>query len=173
MLAIIEHLNGKKKRSGQALGVYLLLRKRAAVLLSLRKNTGYFDGYYGLVSGHVEDGESMTDAIIREAKEEANLILNPKSLQVVHLMHRKSNQYNVDVFFECTNWEGKLMNMELNKCGGLQFFSLEDLPSNMIPYIQQALHSISAKKSYSEEGWPLSSRSNPKALLERKSPPLG
>src|SRR3989344_3341501 len=100
MATILENV-GAKKRSGAAVNAYLLLRKRETVLLSLRKNTGYFDGCYGLVSGHVEDGEPASAAMIGEAKEEANLVIRPESLQVVHLMHRKTNRLNIDVFFEC------------------------------------------------------------------------
>ena len=160
MSATTEHLNGRKQRSGHALGVYLFLRKGETVLLSLRKNTGYFDGYYGLVSGHVEDGESMIDAMMREAKEEANLTICPKSLHIVHLMHRKTTQFHIDVFFECKEWEGEISNVELDKCGGLHFFSFDNLPNNVIPYIRQALEAATEHKMYSENGWSLSPTSN-------------
>ena len=154
MTAIVKNLDAKK-RSGAVVNAYLLLRKEKKVLLSLRRNTGYFDGYYGLVSGHVEDQESASSAMIREAKEEANLIICSKSLKVVHLMHRKTNRFNIDVFFECTNWEGKLHNLEPDKCAELDFFSLENLPENLVPYIARALRSVSHEVVYSEEGWDL------------------
>lgn len=48
----------KKSRTGASVNVYLILQKGDHVLLHLRKNTGYGDGYYGLISGHVEDHES-------------------------------------------------------------------------------------------------------------------
>ncbi len=154
MTAIVKSLDAKK-RSGAAVNTYLLLRKEKKILLSLRKNTGYFDGYYGLVSGHVEDQESASSAMIREAKEEANLIIRSESLKVVHLMHRKTNRFNIDVFFECTNWEGKLNNLEPDKCAELNFFSLENFPENLVPYIAQALRAVFHKVVYSEEGWDL------------------
>lgn len=64
-------------------------------MLSLRKNTGYF----GLISRHVEDHESARSAMVREAKEEANLIIHSESLTVAHLMHRKTDRFNIDIFF--------------------------------------------------------------------------
>jgi 8-oxo-dGTP diphosphatase len=82
--AIVKSLDAKK-RSEAVVNTYLLLRKEKKILLSLRKNTGY----YGLVSGHVEDQESASSAMIREAKEEVNIIRS-ESLKVVHLMHRKN-----------------------------------------------------------------------------------
>ncbi len=152
MTAIVESLN-VKKRSGASVNAILILRKEDKILLSLRKNTGYFDGYYGLVSGHVEDGEPASAAMIREAKEEANLIIRPESLKVVHVMHRKTNRFNMDIFFECANWEGTMTNLEPNKCEELNFFSLEQLPDNIIPYISLALKAASQKDIYSEAGW--------------------
>lgn len=142
-----------KKRSGATINAYLILRKEEMILLSLRENTGYFDGYYGLVSGHVEDGESASNAMVREAKEEANLILHSESLKAVHLMHRKTNRFNIDIFFECSIWEGNLMNLEPSKCAELKFFPLTNLPKNLIPYIDQALRGVIQKRIYSEEGW--------------------
>lgn len=154
MTAIVDSL-GIKKRSGATVNTYLLLRQEEQVLLSLRKNTGYFDEFYGLVSGHVEDGESASSAIIREAKEEANLIIHPEQLKVVHVMHRNTNRFNIDIFFECMSWEGKLTNLEPGKCAALNFFSLRHLPENLIPYIGQALRAVIQGVVYSEEGWAL------------------
>ena len=47
--------------------VYLIVKNGDNLLLSLREGTGYMDGYYGLVSGHVEKGEPAKYACIREA----------------------------------------------------------------------------------------------------------
>ena len=61
--------------------VYLILKdNNENVLLSLRKNTGYKDGFWGLVSGHIEKGEPASLAMAREAKEEANIIINQSDL---------------------------------------------------------------------------------------------
>lgn len=141
------------KRTGATVNAYLLLRKKENFLFSLRKNTSYFDGCYGLVSGHVEDGESASVAIIREAKEEANITIYPENIKVVHIMHRKTDRFNIDIFFECMSWENELLNLEPNKCAGLNFFNIESLPDNLIPYIGQAISNILNKEIYSEIGW--------------------
>jgi len=132
---------------------YLILRKNNDVLLHLRQNTGYCDGQYGLVSGHVEDGEGATAGMVREAKEEAGIELLPSQLKVVHVVHRYSNRQNVDIFFECSSWIGEIKNQEPAKCGGLDFFPLENLPENTILYIARTLQSVTKGVSYSEEGW--------------------
>ena len=44
---------------------YIIPRRGNEVLLSLRKNTGYMDGNYSLVAGHVEAHETIEEGIIR------------------------------------------------------------------------------------------------------------
>jgi ADP-ribose pyrophosphatase YjhB (NUDIX family) len=60
--------------------VYLLFVKDDKILLLRRCNTGYEDGNYGLVAGHLDAHESLTQAAIREAKEESGVDINPEDL---------------------------------------------------------------------------------------------
>lgn len=143
----------KKKRTGATINAHLILRKGDEVLLLLRKNTGHCDNLYGLVAGHVEDGESATAAIMREAFEEAGVELESQSIKVVHVMHRQTNRFNVDLFFEGVPQNDSIVNREPEKCGDLSFFSLNRLPSNTIEYIAMALKLISEGCFYSEKGW--------------------
>jgi len=140
-----------KKREGASVNAYLILKQEGKVLLHLRQNTGYCDGLWSLVAGHVEEGESATEGMIREAYEEIGI--RPSGLKVVHIMHRKTNRMNVDVFFECTSWDGRVENREPDKCGGLEFFSLNDLPLNIVDYNVLALNAIEQGCFYSEVGW--------------------
>ena len=146
-----------KKNHQNVPASYLTLLKDNKVLLLKRFNTGYEDGNYSMVAGHVDPGETFTQCIIREAEEEAGIILKPEDLKVVHFMHRdsKSNEFNerVDVFFMAEKWNGDITNREPNKCGDLSWFDLNNLPKNTILYIKQALDKIKNKIYYSEFGW--------------------
>ena len=53
--------------------VYLLLFRGTEVLLAKRTNTGYEDGSYGVIAGHVDGNETLRVATAREADEEAGL----------------------------------------------------------------------------------------------------
>ena len=88
----------KDKRPVAILAVYLVVIKDGKTLLYLRQNTGYCDGMYSLIAGHVEKGESVTQAMIREAKEEANIDITSKNLKPLCAMHRRSDSERVDFF---------------------------------------------------------------------------
>lgn len=146
-----------KERNKNVPASYLVLIRDNKILMLRRFNTGYEDGKYSLVAGHVDSGETFTQCMIREAKEEVGIMLKPKNLKIAHLMHRNSgtdiNNERVDLFFTSENWDGKIENKEPNKCDDLSWFDLDNIPQNTIPYIEQAIDCIKNKVFYSEHGW--------------------
>ncbi len=142
-----------KKRTGASVNAYLILKQGNKILLHLRKNTGYCDGMWSLVAGHVENGESATVAMIRETHEEIGIKLSYDQIKVVHVMHRQTNRLNVDIFFDCPLWEGNIKNCEPEKCESLEFFPMENLPVNIVDYNAVVLKAISNGEFYSELGW--------------------
>lgn len=135
---------------------YLVLIKDNKILLQRRFNTGYEDGNYGFVAGHVEEGEFFTDTVIREIKEEIGITLNAEDLRVIHVMHRDSGFYEnnerIDVFFMTKKWNGDIENKEPHKCDNLSWFEIDDLPDNIIPYIKKTIDYIKDNVTYSEFG---------------------
>lgn len=143
-----------KKRYPVITAVYLILVRDGMMLLSRRYNTGYEDGKYGLVAGHVEHGESVTAALIREAREEAGITLRPEHLIFVHVMHRKkASRSRISWFFKARQWEGEVRNCEPDKCDDLAWFPIWNLPENIIPYIHAAIEHDMSKTMFSEFGW--------------------
>lgn len=136
---------------------YLILKENNKVLLLRRYNTGYEDGNYSLIAGHFDGDEPATQCIIREAKEEADIIVKQENLRLVHIMHRATQQgrenERADFFFTTNSWEGKIKNTEPHKCDDLSWFPLDNLPTNTIPYIRFALESFSKNVTFSEFGW--------------------
>ncbi len=134
--------------------VYLLLRKDDQVLLLRRYNTGYQDGKYGLVAGHLDGDELARDAMVREAKEEAWITVNADDLDFVHVVHRlsrgESGQERVDLFYEASKWQGEITNMEPHKCDDLSWFPINDLPDNILPLVGRVIKDISKGINYSE-----------------------
>jgi 8-oxo-dGTP diphosphatase len=133
--------------------VYLVLRKANEVLLLQRANTGYQDGNYSVVAGHMDGDELGTTAMIREAKEEAGIDLKTDDLKFVHLVHRlnrETGDERIDVFYEAYSWIGVITNVEPHKCSDLSWFPIDNLPVNTIPLIKNVLKHIENDEYYSE-----------------------
>ena len=133
--------------------VHLVLVRQGRILLLQRFNTGYADGLYSLVAGHVDGGEAARAAMSREALEEAGLVIAPDELTLVHAIHRRSDDERLSLFFAASHWQGVPCNMEPHKCSDLAWFALDALPSAMVPYVRHALGEISQGRLYSEFGW--------------------
>jgi 8-oxo-dGTP diphosphatase len=141
-------------RSLFKLAVHLFFLDKDKILLLRRFNTGYADGQYSVVAGHVDAGETVTQAAIREANEEAGVVLRLEDLEVVHIMNRKSNDERVDFFVVVKDWSGEIRNTEPDKCDDLSWFPLDGMPDNMIPYVRHAIRNYQKGILYSEFGWP-------------------
>lgn len=134
--------------------VHLVLVRRDHVLMLRRFNTGYEDGNYSLVAGHVDGAETFASAMAREAAEEAGIGVDPASLSLAHVMHRNAENERVSLFFRSEAWDGEPENREPHKCDDLAWFPRARLPANTIPYIRAGLDAVFAGSLYSEFGWP-------------------
>lgn len=133
--------------------VHLVLLQGKEVLFGRRENTGYEDGAYHLPSGHLEAGESVVAALIREAKEEIGITIQPAAVEFAHVMHNSSSGGRAAFFFTVRDWEGEPENREPEKCGELAWYPLDALPAHMIAYCRTALEHIGAGQPFSIYGW--------------------
>jgi 8-oxo-dGTP diphosphatase len=128
---------------------YVVVQRGDEVLLLLRANTGYMDGYWAVPAGHVEQGESVVAAAVRELKEEVGLVVDPVDLVPVTAMHRTGGNGDpiderVDFFFTTSKWTGEPGIEEPEKAAGLGWFSLDDLPEPLVPHEARVLGSLTA-----------------------------
>ncbi|MDB5166237.1 MAG: putative hydrolase [Candidatus Saccharibacteria bacterium] len=138
--------------------VYVILRDNNKILLLQRKNTGYHDGDFSLPAGHVDGGETLSEAVIREAKEELGITIEDTALKLVHVLHRKSDvagnaNERVDFYFEAKGWSGNITNMEPEKCNLLEWYAADELPENMIPAVKSVLSAVTSGDIYTNFGW--------------------
>jgi 8-oxo-dGTP diphosphatase len=133
--------------------VHLFLIRDGQVLLLRRFNTGYEDGKYSVVAGHLNGDEEVKAAMIREAREEVGIEISSQDLQVVGVMHRKSNDERIDFFLATTSWSGQITNREPDKCDRLAWFAMDTLPENVIPYVRRALDNYRWGIWFDSFGW--------------------
>ena len=106
---------------------------------------------WGLISGHVEFGESVEQAIIREIREETNV--EPRLIRLIGVYSSASFQtYNytdrivqyVTIYFEAALTSELIENFSNHESEKLQFFPKDKLPRELDltnPYwLQDAMH---------------------------------
>jgi len=134
--------------------VYLVLIKDGTTLLSRRFQTGFEDGKYGLVAGHIDGRETLRQALAREVREESGIVLDVEALQLGHTMHRWCGDHErLDFFFTAERFGGTIENREPGKCDEIAWFSLDALPENTIDYVRVAIENCVSGVEYAEYGW--------------------
>lgn len=115
------------------------------LLLLRRANTGFLDGYYSLPGGHVEAGEEVAKAAVREVAEEARI-------EILEIEPSIVMPYGdgVDFLFEAGRWRGTARIGEPDRCDDLVWVPPDRLPDKTAPYLRKALELRSAGTWYHE-----------------------
>lgn len=134
--------------------VHVLFYRNEEVLLLKRQNTGFQDGNWSVVAGRMDGGEEVIAAAIREAEEEAGVVIKPTDIEIIGVMHRKNTTSEwVDFFLNVHSWQGEITNKEPEKCEQLKWFHLKELPDNMVTYIRLALEKKQQGLWFESIGW--------------------
>ncbi len=133
--------------------VHLFLIREEHILLLRRYNTGYADGQHSVIAGHLDGDEEIKTAMIREAREEAGIEIDPLQLQVIGVMHRKWVDERIDFFLVATEWTNEIINKEPHKCDELAWYPLDALPDTTIPYVRTAITNYRHGTWFDSFGW--------------------
>jgi 8-oxo-dGTP diphosphatase len=94
-------------------GVYI---KDGKILL-LKRRTEPFNGYWHLIGGHVEENETLKEALRREFKEETNLDVKVGNI-IDGRIEKTSDRTKIIMTFEVTSAHGKIkLNAESEEYG--------------------------------------------------------
>lgn len=134
------------KHATYPVAVHIVLADSTGAIAMLRRaNTGYADGSWTVPAGHVEFGETLHEAAIRELREETTVELRAEDLHYSLLQHKRDTdkQERFDVFFAAQLPPGQqAVNAEPGKCDALDFFALKALPEPVVPYVRNALNHL-------------------------------
>ncbi|MFM9493852.1 NUDIX domain-containing protein [Streptomyces galilaeus] len=139
------------------IGVHLYLeRPDGTVLLGLRHpDSAFAPSTWHVLAGHCEQ-ESAVTCLVREAREEAGLEIEPRDVELVHVVHhidRAGDQPRMGLFFRARTWTGEPELCEPDKCTQWKFWDPAALPEDLVPYTRVAIEGIRAGRPYSETGW--------------------
>ena len=106
-------------------------------MLRRSADAAYAAGLLCPPSGHVEAGEDVLEAAIRETEEEAGVALRPDQVQCVAVVHhrRPGGQARMGWFFAARpGWFGEPVNREPRKHSALVWVDPADPPMDLVAY---------------------------------------
>ena len=90
-----------------------LINSENYVLISNRKNRSKFSGFWEFPGGKVEKQESLTEALLRETKEELGLVLNSSCVApLTFSVDTSEKQETLLLLFICRKWNDQPRGME-------------------------------------------------------------
>lgn len=122
--------------------VHIILINDNKILLQKRKGSKLWPGYYALPAGHIDEGETQYDALVREAKEELGIEINPNDIINNYVVLRRNFfeidgkilEPYIDYYFEIKKYNGVPKIIEEDKCDELLWADVNNLPKPFINY---------------------------------------
>ena len=122
--------------------IHMIITKDNKILVQKRKGSKLWPGYYALPAGHIDEGENQYEAMVREAKEELGVIMDPADIINSYVVLRrnyfdidgKKLENYIDYYFEINNYIGEAKIMEEDKCDELIWVDPNNLPEPFINY---------------------------------------
>jgi 8-oxo-dGTP pyrophosphatase MutT (NUDIX family) len=144
------------ERYASVVDVHVILRRRGRVLLLRRTGDVYASGQLCLPSGHLETGESLPQAAVRETFEETGIALDPAALRHVLSIHQGdpgTGQARIGFAFEPGDWSGEPVNAEPHKHSGLVWADPAALPPDTVGYTAAVITAVERGLTFTLSGW--------------------
>ncbi len=136
------------ERHSVKVAVFVLLEREGRIFIIKRANTGWADGMWTVPSGHVEKGETVLEAAVKETREEAGVIVSAENLEFVHV-HAVSDTY-VNFYFRTSVWEGEPYLAEPSKCSDVAWVLFDEVPEDSIMQVRSLLKQMKLGTYFSE-----------------------
>ena len=122
--------------------IYMIIKnEKGEILFQRRCGSKLWPDFLGLPAGHVDKGEDVYQALVREAREELNIDINVKNIEDTFVVNRinKNLKPYYDVYFVIKNYKGIIKINEPNKCQELKWVLLDNMPEDVIEFEKIAL----------------------------------
>ena len=136
--------------------VHVILRRGGKVLLLRRTGDTYASGQLCLPSGHVDEGESILAAAVRETLEETGITLEPTALRHVLSIHQRNpgtSHARIGFAFTPHKWDGEPVNAEPHKHSELVWAAPACLPSDTVGYTAAVITAVEQGLTFTLNGW--------------------
>ncbi|MCX5205806.1 NUDIX domain-containing protein [Streptomyces sp. NBC_00237] len=134
---------------------HVIVRDGDKILFSQRGGP-YGRGRWHMPSGKLDEGETISAGAARELFEETSLEVAPNHLRLVQVVHHRQDDTmtRIGFFFEATEWKGDPVNQEPSKCMALEWFTVHELPDDIIEYPEAGLRGyLDNAGQLSEHNW--------------------
>jgi 8-oxo-dGTP diphosphatase len=130
-------------------GVGIVVLKNKTHILMHRRKSAHGKGYWGTGGGHLELGESLKQAALREFHEEAGknvIISEPRFLGVCNFTELYPKHY-VDISF-VADWVSGQPDAGIDEVEQWQWFSLDELPEPIFPVVEKYIKALKSKQIF-------------------------
>jgi 8-oxo-dGTP diphosphatase len=144
------------ERYASIIDVHVILRRPGRILLLRRAGDVYASGQLCLPSGHLEQGESILDAAVRETLEETGLTLDPATLRLdlsIHHRNPETGRARIGFAFTPRTWDGEPVNAEPDKHSELVWASPAHLPPDTVGYAAAIVTAVEHGIRFTLNGW--------------------
>jgi 8-oxo-dGTP diphosphatase len=145
------------ERYASIIDVHVILRRNGKILLLRRAGDTWASGRLCLPSGHLEEGEDILRAAVRETAEETGVVLAPEALRLVlsiHQRHPGTGHARIGFAFEPVGgWEGDPVNAEPHKHSELVWADPAALPPDTVDYTAAVIAAVERGDTFALNGW--------------------
>ncbi len=128
--------------------VFVILEKDNKVFFLRRANTGWADGMLTIPAGHVDKGDFVRGAAIKETKEEACVDIQIEDLEFLHVDYIRDEYVNF--YFRARKWTGEPRLGEPHLASEALWIDKHCLPEDVTPQLKRLFQQINQGSFFSE-----------------------
>ena len=124
----------------------VILDEEDRILLLLRKKHPEANKW-SIPGGKVDPYETLEESTIREVREEVGVEVEiERLLCTAETISPDTEEHWVSIIYLTRLVSGEPRNIEPDKCGGVEWYALDDLPKNMACYTEPAMAGLRGEK---------------------------